>query len=77
MATSKYEDQRLFLDDRIEILDRNAEEAFPAGQVFRIVAAILALVRVCTLRLAEVDPRISPMTLPGRSDYRQRFYGTF
>ena len=34
------------IDDRIDILNRKAVEAFPAKQVFRTAGAILALVRV-------------------------------
>jgi len=42
---------RKFLDDRIDTLDRNAVDAFPAQQVFRTVSAILALTRVRILVL--------------------------
>ena len=51
------------LNDRIEILDRNATEPLPTGQVFRTVRAILAFVRVCALLLRSlVDSSVSPMT---------------
>jgi len=39
------------LDDRIDILNRNAVEASAAKQVFRTVGVILALVRVSALVL--------------------------
>jgi hypothetical protein len=42
---------KVSLDDRIDILNRNAVEASPAKQVFRTVGAILALVRVGALVL--------------------------
>jgi len=35
-----------FINDRVDILNRNAVETFPAKQVFRTVNAILSLVRV-------------------------------
>jgi len=40
---------RKILDDRVNILDRNAVDASPAQQIFRTVSAILALTRVSVL----------------------------
>ena len=63
MATPTGEALVSLLDDRIEILDRNATEPPLAGQVFRTVRAILAFVRVRALLLRSlVDSPISPMT---------------
>jgi len=42
---------RKLLDDRIDILNRNAVDASPAHQVFRTVSTIIALTRVCILVL--------------------------
>ena len=42
---------RKILDDRINILDRNAVDASPARQVFKTVSAILVLTRVSVLFL--------------------------
>jgi len=39
------------LDDKIDILDKNAAEDSPAKQVFKTVSAILALVRVSAVAL--------------------------
>ena len=63
MATPAREALVSLLDDRIEILDRNATEPTLAGQVFRTVRAILAFVRVRALLLrSPLDRQISPMT---------------
>lgn len=49
------------LNDKIDILDRNAVGDFPAKQVFKIVSVILALVRVsavvslCSLWTLDLD----------------------
>ena len=69
MAAPAAEAQVSLLDDRIGILDRNAAEASPAGQVLRTVGAVLALVRVRALFLrSPLDSPISPMAWPGRND---------
>ena len=47
------------LDDRINILDRNAGEADPFKQIFDIVNAILALVRV-NLLTSSLCPPVNP-----------------
>ena len=63
MATPTGEALVSLLDDRIEILDRNATEPPLAGQVFRTVRAILTFVRVGALPLrSSADSPISPMT---------------
>lgn len=46
MATRTRKAKVSLLDDRIDILNRNAVEASSAKQVFRTVSATLALVRV-------------------------------
>jgi hypothetical protein len=51
MATRTRKAKATILDDRIDILERNAVEVSPAKQVFGTVAAILALVRVSALVL--------------------------
>ena len=51
MATLVGTDQASLLDDRINILDRNAADATPIQQVFSAVSGILVLVRVSTLAL--------------------------
>jgi hypothetical protein len=51
MATRTHKAKSPILDDKIDILNRNAGEASPAKQVFETVAAILALVRVSALVL--------------------------
>jgi len=45
MATRTHE-VKAFLDDRIDILDRNAVEVPPAKRIFRTASGILSLVRV-------------------------------
>ena len=63
MATPTREALASLLDDRIEILDRNATEPPLAGQVFGTVRAILASVRVRALLLrSPVDFLTPPMT---------------
>jgi len=48
---------RKILDDRINILDRNAVEASPARLIFRTASAILALTRVSVLvPVPPIDP---------------------
>jgi len=42
---------RKILDDRINVLDRNAVDASPAQRVFKTVSAILVLTRVSVLFL--------------------------
>lgn len=46
MATHKRKAKMSLLDDRIEILNRDATEASSAKQVFKTVSSTLALVRV-------------------------------
>jgi len=46
MATRARRAKVLHINDKIDILNRNAVETFPAKQVFRTVGAILSLVRV-------------------------------
>lgn len=46
MQTRTREAEVPLLDDRIDILNRNAGDASPANQVFRTVSTILALIRV-------------------------------
>ena len=46
MATRTRRAKVLHINDKIDILNRNAVETFPAKQVFRAVSAILSLVRV-------------------------------
>ena len=47
------------LDDRIDILDRNANEALPTKPMFEATSAILALVRVSIFTLCSSVLRIS------------------
>jgi len=49
IATRTREARALTFDDKIDILERIAVEAFPTYQVFKTVSAILALVRVDAL----------------------------
>ena len=46
MATRARKAKVLLIDDRIDILNRDVAETFPANQAFRAVNGILALVRV-------------------------------
>jgi len=65
------------LDGRIDTLNRNAVEAYPAKQIFRTVSAILALVRVSALLLRpSANFQISLMVRPGQNDCKQRFRPT-
>ena len=45
------------LDDKIEILNGNTEQTPAAGQVFRTVGNVLALVRVRSIRFSLVNPK--------------------
>ena len=51
MVTRALEAQTTLLDDRIDILKRDAEKYPQAKQIFEAAGAILALVRVSTLGL--------------------------
>lgn len=69
MATRIREDQASLLNNRIDILEKNAVEGSPLKQVLRTVGAILALVRVSALTLRPITAsRIALTTLPGQDD---------
>jgi len=57
MATRTHKARALVLDERIDILSRNALVASPAQHVYRTVGAILTLVRVSVPVL--LPPRVS------------------
>ena len=49
MATRTRKAKALLFDDRLNILNKNVVETSPTKEVFRVVSAILALVRVGAL----------------------------
>ena len=49
MATRTRKAQALLFHDRLNILNKNVVETSPTKEVFRVVSAILALVRVGAL----------------------------
>ena len=58
MTTCARKAKTMTLNDRIDILERNAVEASPAKQVFGTATAILTLVRVSVIILRPpVNPR--------------------
>ena len=60
MSTRARKARVSLLDDRIDILDKNAAGSSPPKEVFRTVAAILALVRVSSPALTpSANSRIS------------------
>ena len=64
------------LDRRVGVLNRGAAERSPAEEVFRTVAAILALVWVSVpVQCPSTNSRIS-LIQPGQDDCQQRFCPT-
>ena len=58
-----------FINDKIDILNRDVVEASPAKRIFRTVSAILALVRVgAPVLYLSVNHYISLMVQPGQDD---------
>lgn len=69
MATHVREDQASLLNDRIDVLEKNAVEGSPLKQVLTTVGAILALIRVSSLILCPITtPRIALTAWTGQDD---------
>ena len=59
------------INDKIDILNRNAAETFPANQVFRTVSVILSLVRVSARSVPICELPLMPQ--PGQNASQRRF----